>query len=1611
VLAGLALGQTTTGLPPFSTIQGGLYDDVKINDGSILLTLPMRSKAGLIPFSASLVLNNVVGIEPVFPNLVSIQPQFTLQTSVGFSPSVTGSFTTMRGPVDCPNGGTATIISGYQITDGFGASHAVTGIQIETGDCSSSTLSGSTSDGSGYYVTLPSVSGGSTPTIVDRSGNVFNTANQTFTDPNGNQISYTIACSPCTSTNQTFTYTYTDTTGLTPLTETKTTSKDSGGFFVTTSDVFTWTDAAGNSQSYAITYSPYTLQTSFGCDVPGDIGPRLAYFPSSITAPDGAYSISYESQISGTLTGRISNITFPSGASIAYTYTGGNNGLICQQQTSESTTWYNVMVPILTRTLTDATGTARKWIYDSTQANNETVVTDPSGSDTVYSFYTPTVRFTVSKSFYETQRQMYQGSHTSNNLIKTVLTCYDGNTTNCVTGTINTAIPISQKNIYTTLAGMPTQSAQSQITYDNYGDVTGDTEYDFTGSLIGQRVVTYGTYSGGTCSAIGSNISNRLCTDLTEVGTTVLSQTNNTYNANGNLTSTSRLVSGNPNKYLTASTSYYSNGTINVATDVNGAQTTYNTYACNGNFPATISEPLSLSESMTWDCNGGVVTSVTDENSQSYKYNYLNQNNPKVADPFYRPLWATDPLGNITTYTYSPTTFESAMNFNGSVSTSDSLATTDGFGHTLLAQTKEGQGSSSFDTIQYTYDLDFRPYSTSMPCVATAGKGCSTSTTTTTYDGLSRPLQTTDGGNGYVQNVYNPGGSYQNDVLTTVGPSPAGENTKNKQMEYDSLGRLKSVCELTSTANGGGSCAQTAAQTGYWAQYTYDGLGRLTNVSQNSQSANPQGRAFSYDGLNRLLSESNPETGTTQYTYDSDSTCGSSQGDLVKKVDAVGNVTCYAYDALHREIGISYPSGSYASVTPPKTFVYDSTSFTCANPPNSLYPTGAYVKGRLAEAFTGSSSAKITDVAYCYSPRGEISDVFESTPNSGGYYHTTAYYWANGAINLLGGVPGLNGWTFTPDSEGRPYSAMYGTSTNWVTNATYYPSNASNPPNNTVAFGNGDSDAYGFDPSTGRINSFQFTVGKTPATLKGTPGWNQNGTLGSLGITDPFNSSNTQACSYVYDDLARANSVDCTNGSTTVFQQNFVIDPFGNLSKSGSISFTATYVSSNGTTNNQEQSVASCVPTYDADGNMTKDCSFSSPPKYAWDSDGNPITLRSSQVTFDALDREVEVKNGSTITQILYSPIGKLGTMNGQTVKAARIPLPGGSTAQVGSSGATYILHADWLGSSRLTTNYSTRSMTYDTAYAPFGEAYSSTSSASTYLDFTGQFQDTMVGLDDFLYREYDPVQGRWISPDPAGMGAVNPANPQSWNRYAYVLNNPLSNIDPDGLDCVYLNDAGDDVQSIDHNSNADECTGVNGSNGGYWVPGSVNNSSWVSAIDSDNGTIGAYSVLDNGIIGWTASANNSTGVEWATVGMDIPTTEVDVTDTYDQVALLAIHNSFSSFPNICSLTFSLNGGAPAGRMRGGVEYNTDKGFALRGRAQAGVGPVKGRVTVNSDGKISTSVRAGGTVGVTMGFSGTNITSLGMSANLGKFVSAGVSGQVAPFYSCQSGGGSSSGSE
>jgi len=125
------------------------------------------------------------------------------------------------------------------------------------------------------------------------------------------------------------------------------------------------------------------------------------------------------------------------------------------------------------------------------------------------------------------------------------------------------------------------------------------------------------------------------------------------------------------------------------------------------------------------------------------------------------------------------------------------------------------------------------------------------------------------------------------------------------------------------------------------------------------------------------------------------------------------------------------------------------------------------VKGRLAEAFTGPSTAKITDLAFCYSPRGETTDVYESTPHSGGYYDVTASYWANGSLDTLKGVS-LPTITYGLDGEGRPKTVSASSGVNPVSSTSYNSSGQATD----VTFGTTDPVHFGFDSNTGRMTQY-----------------------------------------------------------------------------------------------------------------------------------------------------------------------------------------------------------------------------------------------------------------------------------------------------------------------------------------------------------------------------------------------------------------------------------------------------------------------------------------------------------------------------------------------------------
>jgi len=67
-------------------------------------------------------------------------------------------------------------------------------------------------------------------------------------------------------------------------------------------------------------------------------------------------------------------------------------------------------------------------------------------------------------------------------------------------------------------------------------------------------------------------------------------------------------------------------------------------------------------------------------------------------------------------------------------------------------------------------------------------------------------------------------------------------------------------------------------------------------------------------------------------------------------------------------------------------------------------------------------------------------------------------------------------------------------------------------------------------------------------------------------------------------------------------------------------------------------------------------------------------------------------------------------------------------------------------------------------------------------LIFTSKERDAETGLDNFGARYFSAAQGRFTSPDPIHFLPQKLLDPQQWNMYAYVRNNPLSLFDPNGL-------------------------------------------------------------------------------------------------------------------------------------------------------------------------------------------------------------------------------------
>ena len=374
---------------------------------------------------------------------------------------------------------------------------------------------------------------------------------------------------------------------------------------------------------------------------------------------------------------------------------------------------------------------------------------------------------------------------------------------------------------------------------------------------------------------------------------------------------------------------------------------------------------------------------------------------------------------------------------------------------------------------------------------------------------------------------------------------------------------------------------------------------------------------------------------------------------------------------------------------------------------------------------------------------GNITDEWEQTPHSNGYFHSTATYYANGQLSSLG-IPGVGTINYTLDSAGRWYSAKMG-ALNLVSGVTYGPLGATQ-----INIGSGtDKDVYAYSSTTGSMTSYQLTGGGKNAT--GTVNWNANRTLGSLQIVDGWNTADNETCAYIYDDLSRSTS----DGCGSLWAQTYGYDIYDNLNQFGSRPFTFTYNAAN-------NHYCTAGVTYDADGDLTYDAvntyTYNGQDKLQSAVVAGTTCVNNEWsvcIVYDAFGRGVEYESLGSYYPMVYGPAGKMGQMlSPQTLNYAYVPLPGGSSAMYWT-GTFYYTHTDWLGSGRLNTTIPASGngvLYYDRQFFAYGEVYGNSGSAYG-LNFTGDTQDAFGTLYDTDNRELNHLQGRWLTPDPARSG------------------------------------------------------------------------------------------------------------------------------------------------------------------------------------------------------------------------------------------------------------------
>jgi len=613
--------------------------------------------------------------------------------------------------------------------------------------------------------------------------------------------------------------------------------------------------------------------------------------------------------------------------------------------------------------------------------------------------------------------------------------------------------------------------------------------------------------------------------------------------------------------------------------------------------------------------------------------------------------------------------------------------------------------------------------------------------------------------------------------------------------QYDALGRLVSVTQADETL---GADATT--------DYDYDINGNLTFVSQSTETPNPvtQTRTWNYDALGQLLVETHPEIDGTVFYGSFDSA-----GNVLEKQTLGTNTTrtleFFYQDPMRRltrihdaETNRPIQANYYArtnrgtSKSAGKIYQIQRHNYSPAGEKlnagdgeadREMVVTRTYfydeANGRVSAMRTRSSVGLHTpamsfEQTYTYTPTGQIEDLqYPEMPNAVAINQpltlTYDYFPANAGLLLrvtnANGANPVTGMTY--HANGIPASWTFANGVQKLVDLA-----DDNMPRPSKIRTTGITNPGNGNPQNLDTGLFSYDcAGNITAIGNDTYSYDAVNRLTSASIEDL--GGQNRAFTYTYDRFGNmigmnANSIGVHTASNRLNQTGYAYDDYGNVTDTP-------------------------VAQYQYDNlNMTGEASFDGITyHYIYETDAQGQQLRL-----------MTVRGNGNATWTLRGMNGKLlrtFEKKGQGhVRAkydhiyARGLVGRLEYTQAGATKRHYLV-TDHLGSVRMRTDGSgdlIRAYKYDA----FGsDLPGSSDDDDDVLRFTEHEKDADHQT-YMLARYYNPQVARFNSIDNI-LGT--PENPQSWNRYTYVNNNPIRFIDPDGNQEQSPNNSGTLLDSL----------------------------------------------------------------------------------------------------------------------------------------------------------------------------------------------------------------------